>query len=224
MATQATVSKPLLRNVPLFATLSEEQLDALCGVARRKSYARGEPVMLAGEINDSLFVVIAGRLKVVLGDKTGREVILSVLGPREYFGEMVLIDEAPGSASVVAVVACELLVISKHNFRKCLAGNIDMAMTVMLCLADRLRKADRKIGSLALMDVYGRVAAQLLEMAEPVDGQLVVTSRVTKQDLAKMVGASREMVSRVWKELEAGGVIEVRGGAIYLRDRVPAIH
>jgi CRP/FNR family cyclic AMP-dependent transcriptional regulator len=95
-----------------------------------------------------------------------------------------------------------------------------MAMTVMRGLVKRLREADRKIGSLALMDVYGRVARLLLEMSEMIDGQHVVTRKVAKQDIAKMIGASREMVSRVMKDLQVGGYIDVRGNSIYLRDNI----
>jgi len=98
-----------------------------------------------------------------------------------------------------------------------------MAATVMRGLVKRLREADRKIGSLALMDVYGRVARLLLEMSETVDGQKVVTRKLAKQDIAKMIGASREMVSRVMKDLQTAGAIEVRGGSIFLKDSILAI-
>ena len=146
-----------------------------------------------------------------------------MLGPSEYFGEMGLIDDSPRSASVITVEACELLVLSKRDFKKCLSENFEMAMTVMRGLVKRLRDADRKIGSLALMDVYGRVARVLLEMSEMLNGQHVVTRKVAKQDIAKMIGASREMVSRVMKDLQLGGYIDVRGNSIYLRDNIVEI-
>src|SRR5947199_8683983 len=131
---------------------------------------------------------------------------------------MGLIDDHPRSASVVALEACEVLSLAKRDFKKCLAENFEMAMTVMRGLVKRLREADNKIGSLALMDVYGRVARLLLEMAETVDGQKVVTKKLPKQQIAKMIGATREMVTRVMKELEASGHIEVRAHQILLRD------
>jgi CRP/FNR family cyclic AMP-dependent transcriptional regulator len=95
-----------------------------------------------------------------------------------------------------------------------------MAMTVMRCLVKRLREADRKIGSLALMDVYGRVARLLLDMSETIDGQQVVTQKLVKQDMARMIGASREMVSRVMKDLQLSGYIEVRGATMVIRDTI----
>jgi CRP/FNR family cyclic AMP-dependent transcriptional regulator len=155
-----------------------------------------------------------------MSDAEGKEVILSILGPGEFFGEMGLIDDAPRSASVVAIEPCELLCIAKRDFKKCLAENFEMTMALMRGLVHRLRDADRKIGSLALLDVYGRVARLLLDMSEIVDGQKIVTKRLPKQDIAKMIGASREMVSRVMKDLQTGGYIEMRGSNIVLRDTI----
>ncbi|HLS86813.1 MAG TPA: cyclic nucleotide-binding domain-containing protein, partial [Burkholderiales bacterium] len=165
-------------------------------------------------------IVLSGRLKVMMSDAEGKEVILSILGPGEFFGEMGLIDDSPRSATVIAIEPCELLAIAKRDFKKCLAENSEMAMAVMRGLVRRLREADRKIGSLALLDVYGRVARLLLDMSENVEGEKVVTKRLPKQDIAKMIGASREMVSRVMKDLQMGGYIEVRGSNIVLRDNI----
>jgi CRP/FNR family cyclic AMP-dependent transcriptional regulator len=220
MVAHANVSTLLLRNVPLFAMLQENQLSVLTSVVSRRSFPRSTTIIAAGDVTDSLYLVISGRLKVMMSDDEGREVILSMLGPNEYFGEMGLIDDSTRSASVISIEPCELLVLLKRDFRKCLSENFEMALTVMRGLVKRLREADRKIGSLALMDVYGRVARLLLEMSEMIDGQHVVTKKVAKQDIAKMIGASREMVSRVMKDLQAGGYIDVRGSSIYLRDNI----
>lgn len=223
MAGPANVSTLLLRNVPLFSVLPEHQLALLTGVVSRKSFPRSTVIINAGDITESLYVVISGRMKVMMSDDEGREVILAILGPGEYFGEMGLVDDSPRSATVVALEACELLSLAKRDFNSCLQDNFEMAMTVMRGLVKRLREADKKIGSLALMDVYGRVARLLLEMAETVDGQKVVTKKLAKQDIAKMIGASREMVSRVMKDLQTGGFIEVRAGSIFLRDNILAM-
>ena len=180
--------------------------------------------MAAGDQIDSLYIVISGRLKVMMGDAEGKEVILSLFGPGGFFGEMGLIDDSPRSASVVTIEPCELLAIAKGDFKKCLAENVEMSMAVMRGLVHRLREADRKIGSLALLDVYGRVARLLLDMSEDVNGQKVVIRRLPKQDIAKMIGASREMVSRVMKDLQMGGYIEVRGSTIVLRDTIMLPH
>ena len=214
------VSTAVLKAVPLFSSFPEDQLRMLAMVVARRSVPRSTTVMAGGDATDSLYIVISGRLKVMMSDAEGKEVILTILGPGEFFGEMGLIDDEPRSASVVAIEPCELLYISKRDFKKCLAENFDMTMAVMRGLVRRLREADRKIGSLALLDVYGRVARLLLDMSETVGGEKIVTKRLPKQDIAKMIGASREMVSRVMKDLQMGGYIEMRGSNIVLRDSI----
>ncbi len=171
MAGPAVVSTLLLRNVPLFSQLPEGQLALLTKVVTRKTFPRSTTIINAGDPTDALYIVISGRLKVMMSDDEGREVILAILGQGEFFGEMGLVDDAPRSATVIAIEPCELLVMSKADFKKCLAENFDICMGVMRGLVKRLRDADKKIGSLALMDVYGRVARLLLEMSETIDGQ-----------------------------------------------------
>jgi CRP/FNR family transcriptional regulator, cyclic AMP receptor protein len=214
----SSVSTTLLRNVPLLSVLSKDELALLARVVARKSYARGSLILGAGDPTDSLYILISGRIKVFMSDLDGREVILAILGPNEFFGEMGLIDNKPRSASVVALEPCELICISRPDFKRCLADNFDMAMTVMRGLVKRLREADNQIGSLALMDVFGRVARLLLGAAELIDGEKVVTKKLSKQDIARMIGASREMVSRVMKHLQLAGYIEVRADSIVIRE------
>ncbi len=212
------VSTLLLRNVPMFSLLSGVQLLLLTQVLLRKPYPRNSTVVAAGDPSDALYIVISGRLKVTISDKEGREAILAILNQGDFFGEMGLIDQAPRSATVVTIESCELLTITRTDFMKCLQKNFDLAMNVIRGLVERLREADQKIGSLALMDVCGRVARLLMEMAETVDGQKVVTRKLPKKQIAKMIGASREMVSRVMKEMETSGHIEVRAHRILLRE------
>ena len=215
-----TVSTAVLKAVPLFSSFPEDQLRMLTTVVTRKSAPRSTTIMAGGDPTDSLYIVLSGRLKVMMSDAEGKEVILSILGAGEIFGEMGLIDDEPRSATVVAIEPCELLSLAKRDFKKSLAENFEMSMAVMRGLVKRLREADRKIGSLALLDVYGRVARLLLDMSENVNGEKVVTKRLPKQDIAKMIGASREMVSRVMKDLQTGGYIEMRGSTIVLRDSI----
>lgn len=211
------VSTLLIRNVPLFSLLPDTQLVLLTQVLLRKPYPKNSTVVATGDPADALYIVISGRLKVMMSDKEGREVILAILSQGDFFGEMGLIDQAPRSATVVTIEPCELLTITQADFTKCLQKNFELTMNVILGLVKRLREADKKIGSLALMDVCGRVARLLMEMAETIDGQKVVT-KLPKQQIAKMVGATREMVSRVMKEMETGGHIEVRARQILLRE------
>ncbi len=174
-------------------------------MAMMRRVARNATVVHAGDRTDFVYLILSGSLKVLVSDEEGREVILSMLGPGELFGEMGVLDDNPRSATVVAVRPCDLVIICQDRFQAGLQENFDVSHYIMRNLVQRLRKADRKIESLALMDVYGRVARLLLDMAETVNGQQVVTRKISKQDIAKMIGASREMVSRVMKDLQMQG-------------------
>ncbi len=218
MPESTSISTTVLKSLAMFATFSQDELRMLAPMVTRRRATRGTAVMHEGDAIDALYIVISGRLKVTVGEADGKETILSILGPGEFFGEMGLIDDRPRSASVVAIEPCELLAVARRAFRKCLVEKPELAMAVMRVLVKRLREADRKIGSLAMLDVYGRVARLLLDMAENVDGRRVVTRRLSKQDIAKMIGASREMVSKVMKDLQVSGYIEVEGSTIVLRD------
>jgi CRP/FNR family cyclic AMP-dependent transcriptional regulator len=206
----SVVSTSVLKSVPMFAAFGEDQLRALAPAVMRRDAPRGSVIMAEGDRVDSLYIVVSGRLKVMMGEADGKEMILGILGPGEIFGEMGLIDDGPRSASVIAIEPCELLVVTKRLFKKCLVENSEVAMAVLRVVVRRLREADRKMGSLAMLDVYGRVARLLLDLSEDVDGQKVVTKRLTKQDIGRMIGASREMVTKVMKDLEMSGYFEVR--------------
>lgn len=210
------VSATTLRSMPLFSMLPDSELDRIAQLANSRTVPRGTLLVRQGDPTDALFILISGSIKVYNCDDEGREVILSILGPGEFFGEMGLIDGAPRSANVLARESCDLIVLGKDAFRRCLDEQSDVAWQMMRSLVGRLREADRKIESLALMDVYGRVAKLLLEQSEPVDGRRVVTRKLPKQDIAKMVGASREMVSRVMKGLESSGYISIEEAGIVL--------
>lgn len=202
----------------MFACLSEVELEQLARMAVPRKAARHATIVRAGESTDSLFVIVSGSAKVLSRDEEGREVILTLLGAGECFGEMGLIDGSPRSADVITDEACELLMIAKRDFLAALADNFDLCLNIMRSLVLRLREANRKIESLALMDVYGRVAELLLDFSVEENGRRVIRRKISKQDMAKMVGASREMVSRVMKDLEGSGYIRVEPGSIVLND------
>jgi len=208
----------LLQNIPMFAGLPDVQLEQLARMAIRRKVTRNTTIVRAGDSTDSLFVIMSGRAKVLNRDSEGREVILTVLGAGECFGEMALIDGSPRSADVIADQNCELLVIARGDFTRALAENVNLCVNIMKSLVLRLREANRKIESLALMDVYGRVAKLLFDSSVEEHGLRVIRHKVSKQDIAKMVGASREMVSRVMKDLEHRGYISVEAGRIVLKE------
>jgi CRP/FNR family cyclic AMP-dependent transcriptional regulator len=211
-------SLALLHSIPMFAGVPDAQLEPIARMALHRKVARNTVIVRAGDSTDSLYVIISGNARVQVSDAEGREVILTLLGAGEFFGEMGLIDGSPRSADVVSSEVCELLVIAKADFKKGLADNFDLCLNIMKSLVQRLREADHKIESLALMDVYGRVAKLLLEFSVEEGEERVIRRKLTKQDIAKMIGASREMVSRVMKDLEASGYIRVEEGRIILNE------
>ncbi len=220
MSQSSAVSTTALKTFSLFHGLPDATLEEVSKSAMMRRFPRGQAVVLAGDQTDFVYFVLTGSLKVIVSDEDGREVILSILGQGELFGEMGIFGEHPRSASVVSVMPSDLIMIAKSDFRHLMHDTFEVAWRMMCNLADRLRNADRKIESLALMDVYGRVARLLIEMSEEVDGQSLVVSKISKQDIAKMIGASREMVSRVMKDLSLQGLIEETDHGIVLRERL----
>ena len=207
-----------LQHIPLFEGLTDAQLQMFARVAVKRSVPRNKTIVYGGDSSDaqSLFIIVRGSVKVLSRDSEGREVILSFIGEGECIGEMSLIDGEPRSADVVAFEACELLEISREDFIRTLMENPELCFNIMKSLVQRLRRATRKIESLALMDTYGRVAKLLLELSEEVDGERLVRRKISKQDIAKVVGASREMVTRVIKDLETSGHIRQGEGHIVI--------
>ena len=215
----------LLRRVPLFSLLTVTQAEVISGAVIKRRFKRGEALVEQGQKSNALFILLTGRARVMTSDSRGREVILATLSQGDYLGEMSIIDNEPHSATVRAEVQTDVLMLGRAEFARCLTENASMSLVVMRGLVKRLRHADRKIESLALLDVYGRVAHALLDFAVPdAQGQLLIKDKISRQDLAKMVGASREMVSRVMKDLEERGFIEaLPSGATLLKDRLNAL-
>ena len=215
----------LIRRVPLFSMLTPSQAEAVAEAVIKRRFKRGEMIVEQGKKSNALFIILTGRARVLTADARGREVILANMAPGDYIGEMSLIDNEPHSASVRTEVQTDVLMLGRVEFARCLPENTSMAYAVMKGLVQRLRSADRKIESLALMDVYGRVARALIEASElDQEGQPMIKDKVSRQDLAKMVGASREMVSRVMKDLEERGYIEtLPNGSVLLRERLNAM-
>ena len=218
-------SLELIRRVPLFSMLTDAQAVSVADAVVKRRFKRGEVIVEQGKKSNALFILLNGRARVITSDSRGREVILATLRPGDHIGEMSLIDNEPHSATVRAEVQTDVLMLGRVEFARCLPENTSMTYAVMRGLVQRLRHADRKIESLALMDVYGRVARALLEFAaETPEGELLIREKISRQDIAKMVGASREMVSRVMKDLEERGFIQTQdNGSIMVKDRLTAL-
>jgi CRP/FNR family cyclic AMP-dependent transcriptional regulator len=218
MAKAATISRGA--TTPLFLGLEESGWRELSAHATIQSFPRNSVVINEGDETDSIFFIRSGRVKVFLHDESGREVVLNVQEPGEYFGELAL-DQRPRSASVMTLEPSQFLIVRRADFKDFLGAHPDFAMRLISRFMDRVRVLTENVRSLALMDVYGRVARLLLELAVGGEGKLVVTQELTQKDIAARVGASPEMVSRIFKELVAGGYITVEGKKIAINRDLP---
>jgi len=211
----------VLQKVPLFSQLAPADLQRVVEVTRERTYPKNSVILFEDDPGDALYVVGKGQVKVVLIGEDGREVILSVLGEGEFFGEMALIDDQPRSAHVIAMEDSTLLVVRREDFQGILTQQPLLALALLRELTRRLRRVDEKVGSLVLLDVHGRVAQLLLDLADEAGGAHI-TRRLTHHTIAQMIGSSRETVSRTMRELVEKGLIAVSRRDIVIRDR-PAL-
>ncbi|MGQ0524680.1 MAG: Crp/Fnr family transcriptional regulator [Betaproteobacteria bacterium] len=200
--------------------LGKGELRALSDEGVVRTYRKNTVIVNEGDETDSLYIILSGRVKVFLSDEAGKEIVLATQGPGEYFGEMVL-DGGPRSASVMTLEDCRFAVVSKSRFREFLRAHPEFAIHLVEKLIGRTRALTESVKSLALMDVYGRVARLLLELAVKENGRLVINEPLTQQDIANRVGASREMISRILKDLSRGGYITVEHRRITINRTPP---
>lgn len=208
----------LLRTVPLFSQLRDSDLDVLAGLLTPRDYARNRVILFANDPCDVFYVVLSGQVKVMLIAEDGREVVLSLVGPGDFFGEMALMDDEPYSSSVIATAESRLLALHRDNFRRCLFEMPGMSFGLLRALCGRLREADHKIGGLMLLDVTGRVSNVLLDLAAQAGGDLV-PNLPTHALIAQMVGSTRESVSRTLGSLSGQGHIEVSNDGVRIVNR-----
>ncbi|HNS15414.1 MAG TPA: Crp/Fnr family transcriptional regulator [Syntrophorhabdaceae bacterium] len=203
-----------LRNVSLFATLNERDMEVISKIIFINTYAKGEVIFQEGEKGDSLYIVLKGQVKVCLYDEDGREYILAAIGKDGFFGELALIDELPRSANVITLEDSELLIIRRHDFTRLLMENPTITIAILKVLSRRLREADERIKWLAFLSVEGRVLKYLLGIGEKegvkVKDYIIIEKGPTQIDIASSCGCSRETVSRMVKSLVKKGILSVR--------------
>ncbi len=207
-----------LASIPLFSGLRASEIQKFADLTRERAYPKGSVILFQDDPGDSLFVLRAGRVKVVLISEDGREVILGVLEPGAHFGELALIDDQPRSAHVIAMEDAQLLILRREDFRRRVEANPTVAWALLTELSRRLRRADLKIGGLVLLDVPGRIARLLIDLVDEA-GNETIEKALTHQTIAQMIGASRETVSRAMKEFQDAGLISVARRRITIADR-----
>ncbi len=210
----------LLKRVSIFESLDDEAIERLSGSLKPNDYRKDQLIVSQDDPGDALYVIEKGRVKVVLYGESGREVILTIFRDGDFFGEMSLLDGQPRSANVIALEDTRALMLSREDFVRHLREAPTTALKVLSIMCLRLRRADEIIGNLALLDVYGRVAHILIELAknegETQDEGILIRERPTQQDLASMIGTSRETVSRVLSEFQRRGFLSMQGKSILL--------
>lgn len=205
----------ILQQIPLFSSLNQSELEAIDRVSITKIFPKDKIILLEDEDGDTLFIIINGKVKVTTFSESGKEVIFSILNEGDFFGEMSLLDGKPRSATVVSMDDAKIQLIRRTEFYRLLEDHPRIALRLLEELASRLRKADERIESLAILDVTGRIAGILLQLAEDrgieKNSEVLIQSRPTHQELANMVGTTRETVTRVLKQLEDKSYIIMAG-------------
>jgi len=202
--------------------ISDTFVRQLASLGRVRTYPKNTVFITEGDSSDSVFVILSGKVKVFFSDTEGHEMILDTQGPGEYVGEMAL-DGNPRSASVMTLEPSTFSVVAREPIREAIRNNPDLALDMISKIIDRARIATSSVKDLALLDVYGRVARLLLNMSvDNGDGKLIIPDKLTQQEIAERVGASRDMVSRIFRDLTAGGYISVENRFITINKKPPA--
>ena len=211
-----------LTQVPLFSGLDGVVCRKIVSQGRLQCVSRGAVVVTEGDAPKGLYLVLSGRLKVFLNDDAGREVVLTIEESGSAFGEISLLDEEPRSASVAAIEPCELVVIGKEALLGLLKQNPELSLAMIRSLAALVRRLSGNIRTLALKNIYSRLIHLLESRAQQEGDHRVIHERLTHQLMADMIGASREMVSRIMSDLSKGGYIEVTRASICIKRRLPS--
>jgi len=218
------MDRKVLEKVPLFSGLSDASIAHLLQATVRKRYEKDTVLVEENEMGETLYMIITGRVKVTNIGPDGKEVILSVLGPGEFFGEMSLLDREPRSANVVSMIKTEMMLLRRREFLNLLEGNKELLSKLLSTISGRLRHANQQIRSLALLDVLGRIARLLLDCSRKDGKKLlngsIVFRRPTHQEIASMVGTSRETVSRMIGDLSRDGYIKISGKDIIIQEKL----
>jgi CRP/FNR family transcriptional regulator, cyclic AMP receptor protein len=204
-----------------FAHLDEQALRGLAPGGAVRSYAKNVVIVSEGDMTDSLYVVLAGRVKAFVSDENGREAVVNTIGVGDYFGELVL-DGGPRAASIMTLEPCRLYVIPQADVERLLGGNPAFAHDLLHKLIGKVRSLTGRVADLALKDVYARLVKFIDENAVEAAGRRVIPERLTQNEIAARIGGSREMVSRILKDLAAGGYVAIESKQIAVLRNLPA--
>jgi len=205
---------------PATPPLQPETLRAIAATGVTRAFPRNTVLINEGDVGDSLYIVLTGRVKVFASNEAGREFVIDFHGPGEYVGEMSL-DGARRSASVITVEPTTCTVVNRSHFRDFILAHPDFALHLIERLIHRVRVTTGNLKSLALSDVYGRLVRLLNALAESADGKQIVPEKLTQQDIADRIGASRDMIGKLMKDLISGGYLAVEDRTITILKKLP---
>ena len=212
-----------LKNIPTFSEVPESALLLLAEYARKKNYEKNSLIFNEGDPAGPLFIILSGKVRVYLDSASGKSITLSIQKSGSYFGELSLLDDKPRSASIITVEPTLCAIIQKKAFVAWLKANPEDAMLgVMRGMTRLIRNLTDNVKGLALCDVYTRLAKTLHELAVVQNDELVILEKVSHQELANKIGASREMISKIMKDLSVGGYLSIKGKTIYILKPLPA--
>jgi CRP/FNR family cyclic AMP-dependent transcriptional regulator len=200
----------------ILSSLRQNELDILFRYGKQEIHRKNSTIINEGDLSNSAYFIHSGKVKIFLSDKQGKELVLSELIAGDYFGEMALIDQNKRSATVNAMEDTKLTVISRQTFKESLHSNPEICARIMLGLVNNLRAANKKISGLVFLDTQERVASMLLALAADQSGMLVIEKSPSQQHIANTIGASREMVSRILRNMVADKHISIQGKRIVL--------
>jgi len=209
-----------LRKIPLFSNVDNQDLERIAAASVVRSFPKNSIVITEGDSSNSLYVILSGEVKVFVSDEDGKTNTISRYSAGDYFGELSLIDEEPRSASVETISKCKIAILSRNYFVGYIERHPRVAISLLKGVSQRLRVTTDHARNLALMDVFGRIVSVLLQEAVEEQGRLI-TPALTQQDIADRVGSSREMVSRILKDLRAGEYISMDGKRIVINKNIP---
>lgn len=206
----------LLKKIPFLSALSPKHLSEVYRLAEELSLSAGQPVFAKRQDADAMFIVLSGRIKIYTNSASKKRKTFAYLKDGEFFGEMALVEGTTRTASAEAVEPSRLLVIRKKNFQRLLTRDPKLALYLLETVSARLRRANEEIEGLLFRNILGRVAKAMLDLGrrsgEQRDGSLFLKERFTQQELADVVGTTREPLTRALSSLRRAGLVEQRGG------------
>jgi CRP/FNR family transcriptional regulator, cyclic AMP receptor protein len=210
-----------LKKIPFLSKLSDEVLITLADKAKSIKFPKQATIIMEGDETSSLYIILSGKVRVFSSDEKSKEVTLLMQEPGSYFGEIALLTDEPRSASVVTLEKTTCAVISKSDFINWLMNHPDIAITLLGVLSEKIRYLTDKVRQMALSNVYERVVKALQEMAVVEGNVSIIHNRPTQQELASMVGASREMINKIMHELTKGGYVVVEDKTLVINKKLP---